>query len=197
MTEQLFLLNPDWHDDQGGPWFCPAGAYVEGVLAFYPRLREQLEIVYLDHPRPRPPVIAEVGEASGHALDLPIGCMIELPRACLRAGEIAETAEFFSFGTNDLTQTTFGISRDDSGRFLQAYLDKGIFETDPFVPDTAYDVVVVGAGLTGLVTAVLLARAGRRVAVEVNGEIVPRGRHNGHTLADGDRVEIVHALGGG
>lgn len=63
MTERLFLLNPDWHDDQGGPWFCPAGAYVEGVLAFYPRLRDVLDIVYLDHPRPRPLVIAEVGEA--------------------------------------------------------------------------------------------------------------------------------------
>jgi pyruvate,orthophosphate dikinase len=62
-----------------------------------------------------------------------VGTMIELPRAALRADELAEHAEFFSFGTNDLTQTTFGISRDDSGRFLQAYLDKGLFETDPFV----------------------------------------------------------------
>ena len=59
--------------------------------------------------------------------------MIELPRAAIRAGEIAEDAEFFSFGTNDLTQTTFGISRDDAGRFLNAYIDKGIFENDPFV----------------------------------------------------------------
>ena len=62
-----------------------------------------------------------------------VGTMIELPRAALRAADLAEYAEFFSFGTNDLTQTTFGISRDDSGRFLQAYMDKGIFETDPFV----------------------------------------------------------------
>jgi pyruvate,orthophosphate dikinase len=59
--------------------------------------------------------------------------MIELPRAALRADHIAEYAEFFSFGTNDLTQTTFGISRDDSGRFLDAYIQKGIFEKDPFV----------------------------------------------------------------
>ncbi len=59
--------------------------------------------------------------------------MIELPRAALMAGEIAETAEFFSFGTNDLTQTTIGISRDDAGRFLTQYVDKGIFLTDPFV----------------------------------------------------------------
>jgi pyruvate,orthophosphate dikinase len=59
--------------------------------------------------------------------------MIELPRAALRADELAEAAEFFSFGTNDLTQTTFGISRDDSGRFLEAYIRRGIFEKDPFV----------------------------------------------------------------
>ncbi|PKQ00984.1 MAG: pyruvate, phosphate dikinase [Alphaproteobacteria bacterium HGW-Alphaproteobacteria-13] len=62
-----------------------------------------------------------------------VGTMIELPRAALMAGEIAEAAEFFSFGTNDLTQTTIGISRDDAGRFLTQYVDKGIFVTDPFV----------------------------------------------------------------
>ncbi|WP_029415706.1 pyruvate, phosphate dikinase [Brevundimonas bacteroides] len=74
-----------------------------------------------------------VFEAAGDSVEYLVGTMIELPRAALRAGDLAEHAEFFSFGTNDLTQTTFGISRDDSGRFLQAYLDKGIFETDPFV----------------------------------------------------------------
>jgi pyruvate, orthophosphate dikinase len=62
-----------------------------------------------------------------------VGTMIELPRAALRAADLAENAEFFSFGTNDLTQTTFGISRDDSARFLGAYMDKGIMERDPFV----------------------------------------------------------------
>ena len=62
-----------------------------------------------------------------------VGTMVELPRAAIRAGDLAEHAEFFSFGTNDLTQTTFGISRDDSGRFLNAYIEKGIFERDPFV----------------------------------------------------------------
>ena len=59
--------------------------------------------------------------------------MIELPRAALRAASIAEHAAFFSFGTNDLTQTTFGLSRDDAGKFLGAYLEAGIFEKDPFV----------------------------------------------------------------
>jgi pyruvate,orthophosphate dikinase len=62
-----------------------------------------------------------------------VGTMIELPRAAIRADDLAQYAEFFSFGTNDLTQTTFGISRDDSGRFLDAYIRKGVFEKDPFV----------------------------------------------------------------
>ena len=69
----------------------------------------------------------------GRTIEYQVGTMIELPRAAIRAGDLAENAEFFSFGTNDLTQTTFGISRDDSGRFLGAYIDKGIFEKDPFV----------------------------------------------------------------
>ncbi|MEL6726756.1 MAG: pyruvate, phosphate dikinase [Pseudomonadota bacterium] len=70
---------------------------------------------------------------SGTKFEYLVGTMIELPRAALRAGQIAETAEFFSFGTNDLTQTTLGISRDDAGRFLTAYEEQGIYEKDPFV----------------------------------------------------------------
>ncbi len=70
---------------------------------------------------------------TGSKLDYLVGTMIELPRAALRAGQIAETAEFFSFGTNDLTQTTLGISRDDAGRFLTSYEEQGIYEKDPFV----------------------------------------------------------------
>jgi pyruvate, orthophosphate dikinase len=62
-----------------------------------------------------------------------VGTMIELPRAALRAEKIAKSAEFFSFGTNDLTQTTFGISRDDSSRFISEYTTRGIFKHDPFV----------------------------------------------------------------
>jgi len=70
---------------------------------------------------------------TGTTLSYLVGTMIELPRAALRAGQIAETAEFFSFGTNDLTQTTLGISRDDAGRFLGSYEEQGIYEKDPFV----------------------------------------------------------------
>ena len=62
-----------------------------------------------------------------------VGTMIELPRAALRAKDIAKYADFFSFGTNDLTQTTFGISRDDAGKFLNDYVDNKIFNKDPFV----------------------------------------------------------------
>jgi pyruvate,orthophosphate dikinase len=78
-------------------------------------------------------VAGAVERETGVKLDYLIGTMIELPRACLRAGDLAGPAEFFSFGTNDLTQTTFGISRDDSAHFLPAYHDLGIVEHDPFV----------------------------------------------------------------
>jgi pyruvate,orthophosphate dikinase len=74
----------------------------------------------------------EVSARRGRKVEYLVGTMIELPRAALRAAEIAETAEFFSFGTNDLTQTTLGISRDDAAAFLPAYQRAGIFERDPF-----------------------------------------------------------------
>ena len=75
---------------------------------------------------------AMVAEEKGRTLAWSTGTMIELPRAALRAAEIASAAEFFSFGTNDLTQTAFGISRDDAGSFLGAYRDNGILASDPF-----------------------------------------------------------------
>jgi pyruvate, orthophosphate dikinase len=78
-------------------------------------------------------VAGEVMKAKGVKLEYLTGTMIELPRAALRAGEIAETAEFFSFGTNDLTQTCFGLSRDDAGSFLGDYLKQGLIDHDPFV----------------------------------------------------------------
>jgi pyruvate,orthophosphate dikinase len=74
-----------------------------------------------------------VSAETGGTLDYQVGTMIELPRAALRAGDIAETAEFFSFGTNDLTQTALGISRDDASTFLGAYTQKGILSADPFI----------------------------------------------------------------
>ncbi|MCA1300022.1 pyruvate, phosphate dikinase [Stappia indica] len=88
----------------------------------------------LDLVRARIDAMAEaVSRESGVAIEYQVGTMIELPRAALRAGQIAESAEFFSFGTNDLTQTTFGISRDDAASFLGAYQRLGLVERDPFV----------------------------------------------------------------
>tara|TARA_R110002110_G_scaffold2693_2_gene12740 strand:- start:335 stop:1654 length:1320 start_codon:yes stop_codon:yes gene_type:complete len=78
-------------------------------------------------------VAAQVFAEAGSSVPYLVGTMIELPRAALRAGDIAEGAEFFSFGTNDLTQTTFGLSRDDTAGLLKEYARRGIFETDPFV----------------------------------------------------------------
>ena len=74
-----------------------------------------------------------VEKERGTSVAYSVGTMVELPRACLMAGEIGQSAQFFSFGTNDLTQTTFGLSRDDAGRFLGEYADKGIIQHDPFV----------------------------------------------------------------
>jgi pyruvate,orthophosphate dikinase len=76
---------------------------------------------------------AAVAKETGVRVRYSVGTMIELPRACLMAGEIAESAAFFSFGTNDLTQTTYGISRDDAASFIGAYTAKGIYPVDPFV----------------------------------------------------------------
>jgi pyruvate,orthophosphate dikinase len=78
-------------------------------------------------------VALDVEGETGHKVHYSIGTMVELPRTCLKAGEIGQSADFFSFGTNDLTQTTFGLSRDDAGRFLGEYVDKGIVAHDPFI----------------------------------------------------------------
>ncbi|KQX20263.1 MULTISPECIES: pyruvate, phosphate dikinase [unclassified Sphingomonas] len=91
--------------------------------------RRELELMKAVIDKAAEAVFAE----KGRTLDYLVGTMIELPRAALKAGEIAEVGEFFSFGTNDLTQTTLGVSRDDAGRFLTTYVDKGIYPKDPFV----------------------------------------------------------------
>ncbi len=86
-------------------------------------------------------VAEQTMERAGRRVDVTVGTMIELPRACLVADLIAEHADFFSFGTNDLTQTAFGLSRDDAGRFLPAYLEAGVLSRDPFV-----EIDTVGVG---------------------------------------------------
>jgi pyruvate, orthophosphate dikinase len=113
-------------------------------------------------------VARQVMDEKGCEAPYSVGTMIELPRAALLAGELADNAEFFSFGTNDLTQTTFGISRDDSARFLGAYMDKGIFEKDPFV---SLDIDGVGALIR------IAAERGRAVRPDVKLGIC--GEHGG------------------
>ncbi|WP_445193787.1 pyruvate, phosphate dikinase [Sphingomonas sp. Tas61C01] len=104
----------------------------------------------------------------GTTIDYLVGTMIELPRAALKAGEIAETGEFFSFGTNDLTQTTLGVSRDDAARFLGVYVEKGIYAKDPFV---SIDVEGVGELIE------LAAERGRRTRPDIKLGIC--GEHGG------------------
>jgi pyruvate,orthophosphate dikinase len=116
----------------------------------------------------------------GEKISYLIGTMIELPRAALTAAEIARSAEFFSFGTNDLTQTTMGLSRDDAGRFLPSYIDRGIFADDPFqVLDTE--------GVGKLVR--IAAEEGRRVRPNIKLGIC--GEHGGEPRS----IAFCHSLG--
>ncbi|CAL9569880.1 pyruvate, phosphate dikinase [Streptomyces sp. enrichment culture] len=126
-------------------------------------------------------VIAEVQEATGTELKLAIGTMIELPRAALTAGQIAEAAEFFSFGTNDLTQTVWGFSRDDvEASFFTAYLEKGIFGVSPFE-------TIDKDGVGSLVKAA--ARAGRETRPDLKLGVC--GEHGG----DPESVHFFHEAG--
>ena len=106
--------------------------------------------------------------------------MIELPRAALRAADIAEHAEFFSFGTNDLTQTTFGLSRDDAASFLDSYLRQGVLEKDPFV---SLDPEGVGELIE------IAAERGRKTRPDIKLGIC--GEHGG----DPASVEFCHSAG--
>jgi pyruvate,orthophosphate dikinase len=123
---------------------------------------------------------AAVFAARGISVPYLVGTMIELPRAALRAGEIADEAEFFSFGTNDLTQTTLGVSRDDAGRFLTPYVEQGIYGADPFV---TLDVDGVGELVS------LAAERGRTVRPDIKLGIC--GEHGG----DAASIAFCEGLG--
>ncbi|MBV7697723.1 pyruvate, phosphate dikinase [Streptomyces sp. TRM70350] len=126
-------------------------------------------------------VVAEVEAATGTELKLAIGTMIELPRAALTAGQIAEAAEFFSFGTNDLTQTVWGFSRDDvEASFFTAYLEKGIFGVSPFE-------TIDKDGVGSLVAAA--AKAGRETRPDLKLGVC--GEHGG----DPESVHFFHEVG--
>jgi len=125
-------------------------------------------------------VVERTYAARGRAVPYHIGTMIEVPRAALLAGEIARTAEFFSFGTNDLTQMTFAYSRDDSGRFLHDYLEQGILAHDPF---QTLDTVGVGRLVRLAVAEGRAARPGLKVGI--------CGEHGG----DPASIRFCHAAG--
>ena len=121
-------------------------------------------------------IFAEQGEK----IDFLVGTMIEIPRACVTADEIAEEAEFFSFGTNDLTQMGFGFSRDDAGKFLDSYYTSKILESDPFA---RLDVDGIGKLVE---TAVTLGKKGRP-----NIKLGICGEHGG----DPSTIEFCHKVG--
>ncbi|HEX8829800.1 MAG TPA: putative PEP-binding protein, partial [Longimicrobium sp.] len=125
-------------------------------------------------------VAEEVFDHAGLRVSYLVGTMIELPRAALTADEIAREAQFFSFGTNDLTQTTFGLSRDDAGRFLPAYVEQGIIPDDPF---QTLDIGGVGKLVE------LASRLGRGVKEDLKLGIC--GEHGG----DPRSIEFFHATG--
>jgi len=122
----------------------------------------------------------EVMKEYGVKIDYTIGTMIEIPRAAITADKIAEEAQFFSFGTNDLTQTVFGISRDDAGKFLVAYLEKGIWEKDPF---ETIDQDGVGEAMK------IAVEKGRKTRPDLKIGIC--GEHGGEPLS----VEFCHKIG--
>jgi len=124
--------------------------------------------------------IREVARELGTRVKYSIGTMIEVPRACIEAGEIGAAAEFFSFGTNDLTQMTYGLSRDDSGKFLEDYIERGIYKHDPFAqldPD----------GVGGLMR--IAIERGRKANSKLKLGIC--GEHGG----DPASVKLCHRLG--
>ena len=117
---------------------------------------------------------------AGVELNYEVGTMIEIPRACLTADDIAKEAEFFCFGTNDLTQLTYGFSRDDAGKFLDSYYDVKIFENDPFA---RLDQVGVGKLMK------MSIELGKRTRPELHVGIC--GEHGG----DPSSVEFCHKIG--
>ncbi|MEP6826595.1 MAG: putative PEP-binding protein, partial [Aestuariivirga sp.] len=125
-------------------------------------------------------VAKDVAKETGQKLEYLVGTMIELPRAALKAADIAEVADFFSFGTNDLTQTTFGISRDDSARFISEYTSRQIFKGDPFV---SLDVDGVGELIA------LAVERGRKARKDLQLGIC--GEHGG----DPDSIAFFEAVG--
>ena len=143
-----------------------------------PLIGEVKEFVYLKNIVVK--TADELIKEAGSSLKYLVGTMIEIPRACLTADVIAKEAEFFSFGTNDLTQMTFGFSRDDAGGFLDEYYQKKIFESDPFAR-----IDQIGVGKLMEMTVDLGKKARPDIKLGICGE------HGG----DPSSVEFCHKIG--
>ena len=180
---RLAITYPEIYEVQARAIAQAAAAVAKAGRGVFPEIMIPLVMVAEELRRLRALVAKVVDEelaAAGVTLPYTIGTMIELPRACLVADKIAEHADFFSFGTNDLTQTTFGLSRDDAGRFLPAYLDADVLPVDPFV---SLDADGVGALIELGVAKGRAAKPGLKVGI--------CGEHGG----DPASVELCHRMG--
>jgi pyruvate,orthophosphate dikinase len=178
---RLAITYPEIYEIQAQAIGEAAVEVAKAGVAVHPEIMIPLVMVPEELRRLRELVARAFDKAlAGTQIPYTIGTMIELPRACVVADRIAEHADFFSFGTNDLTQTTFGLSRDDAGRFLPVYLDKGVLPVDPFV---ALDPDGVGALIE------LGVRGGRATRPKLKVGIC--GEHGGEPSS----VEFCHRAG--
>jgi pyruvate,orthophosphate dikinase len=178
---RLAITFPEIYEIQARAIGEAAAEVAAAGVAVHPEIMIPLVMVPEELRRLRELVAATFEAALGGAsIPYTIGTMIELPRACVIADQIAEHADFFSFGTNDLTQTTYGLSRDDSGRFLPSYLEAGVLPADPFA-------VLDAEGVGALIE--LAVRGGRSVKHQLKVGIC--GEHGG----DPSSVGFCHRAG--
>jgi pyruvate,orthophosphate dikinase len=178
---RLGITFPDIYEIPAPAFGAAAAAAAQDGVTVLPEIMIPLVMVPEELRRLRAQVGAAMDRGLGGAtIPYTIGTMIELPRACVVADRIAEHADFFSFGTNDLTQTTYGLSRDDAGRFLPAYLEAGVIAADPFAvldPDGVGALIELGV------------RGGRSVKPALKVGIC--GEHGGEPSS----VELCHRMG--
>ena len=176
---RLAITFPEIYEVQAQAIGAAAKLVIDSGVAVHPEIMIPLVMVAEELRRLRA-LVATAFEKAAPGVAYTIGTMIELPRACVIADKIAEHADFFSFGTNDLTQTTFGLSRDDAGRFLPTYVDDGVLPNDPFV-------VLDQDGVGALIE--LGVRGGRSVKPTLKVGIC--GEHGGEPSS----VEFCHRAG--
>jgi pyruvate,orthophosphate dikinase len=178
---RLAITYPEIYEIQVQAIGEAAAEVAKAGIAVHPEIMIPLVMVPEELRRLRLLVAQAMDRAlAGAKIPYTIGTMIELPRACVVADRIAEHADFFSFGTNDLTQTTFGLSRDDAGRFLPAYVDGGVLPNDPFA-------VLDPEGVGALIELGVRGGRGTKPALKVG----ICGEHGGEPSS----VELCHRMG--